>query len=61
MPSDKQAQEEQARRLRERIQAMIHPQTASPTQEGAPPAPPKKSLREAIQDRMRDLDAESHG
>ena len=60
MSIDKQAQEEQARRLREQIEALKHPQKESASAD-APKSPSKpKSLREAIQDRMRELDGKPH-
>jgi hypothetical protein len=55
MPDDKKAQEEQARKLREQIEALKNQKTRDP---GAIKKP--KSRREAVQDRMRELDDESH-
>lgn len=60
MPIDKQGQEEQARKLREQIEAMKHPQKESAAPD-VPKSPSKpKSLREAVQDRMRELDGKPH-
>ena len=61
MATDKQAQEERARRLREQVEALRHlsPGNASPgnTPPGNTPSGKPKSLRDAVRDKMRELDA----
>jgi hypothetical protein len=56
MSNEKNAQEEVAQRLRKQIEELKHPKTPpSPDEKSASP-PKSDSLRDAIHDRMRELD-----
>ena len=59
MDDDKKAREAVARRLRQQIENLTQPSPPEKEKDKAKSEP--KSYREAIHERMRELDSESHG
>jgi|GEM_PF-3944009 hypothetical protein len=58
MPTDDKAQLEAAKRLRARIEQLKHPKPETTNQDES--KTPPKSIREAIQDRMKEIDGKPH-
>jgi len=56
MADDKKGREEKARRLREQIQSLTKPAKSASEPAETQPKPGSKSLREAIHERMEELD-----